>query len=395
MRAKRKTTVKRTKAVERSTPAAYGDLVGGIAGVLETARRASVRAVNAVITASYWEIGRRIVEHEQHGSERAEYGDSVLKELGRDLTARFGRGFGWRNLFQMRAFYLSFPDEKLQTLSAISSGEKPIRQTPSGEFSLASIAARFPLPWSAYVRLLAVKDEHARSFYETEALRAGWSVRQLDRQIESQFYERTALSRNKAAMLSRGSRPQPGDAISPEEEVKDPYFLEFLGLRDEYSESDLEAALIRHLEAFLLELGSGFCFVGRQRRVRIGTEWYRVDLVFYHRRLRCLVLIDLKLGRFTHADAGQMHTYLNYAAEHWTHPGENPPVGLILCAQKEEALARYALGNLPNKVLAAEYRTVLPDEKLIAADLRKTRQMLERRGIEGRGRSTRARRTSK
>jgi predicted nuclease of restriction endonuclease-like (RecB) superfamily len=175
-------------------------------------------------------------------------------------------------------------------------------------------------------------------------------VRQLDRQIQSQFYERTALSRNKPALLAKGARALLGDAISPEDEIKDPYLLEFLGLRDEYSESDLETSLIRHLETFLLELGGDFCFVGRQRRLRIGDEWYRVDLVFYHRRLRCLVLIDLKLGRFTHADAGQMHTYLGYATEHWTHPGENPPVGLILCAQKhcaqkDEALARYALGN--------------------------------------------------
>lgn len=172
--------------------------------------------------------------------------------------------------------------------------------------------------------------------------------------------------------------------MSAEEEVKDPYVLEFLGLRDEYSETDLEAALIRHLESFLLELGGDFCFAGRQKRLRIGDEWFRVDLVFYHRRLRCLVLIDLKLGRFTHADAGQMHTYLNYAAERWTRPGENPPVGLILCAERNESLARYALGILPTKVLAAEYRTVLPDEKLLAADLEKTRRMLEERGI-GRG----------
>jgi predicted nuclease of restriction endonuclease-like (RecB) superfamily len=226
-----------------------------------------------------------------------------------------------------------------------------------------------------------VKNEHARDFYETEALRAGWSVRQLDRQIQSQFYERTALSRNKVAMLRKGVRPRPEDIVAPEEEVKDPYVLEFLGLKDEYSETDLEAALIRHLEGFLLELGGDFCFIGHERRLRIGDEWYRVDLVFYHRRLRCLVLIDLKLGRFSHSDAGQMHTYLNYAAEHWTRPDENPPVGLILCAQKDEALARYALGNSPNKVLAAEYRTVLPDEKLIAADLQKTHALLEQGGF--------------
>ena len=248
------------------------------------------------------------------------------------------------------------PTEKSATLSRISGGKSirqtlsgesgtVILQTPSAESTLAQIAARFPLPWLAYVRLLAVKNEHARSFYETEALRAGWSVRQLDRQIQSQFYERTALSRNKAAMLAKGARPQPGDVMSPDEEVKDPYVLEFLGVRDEYSETDLEAALIQHLETFLLELGGDFCFIGRQRRLRIGDQWYRVDLLFYHRRLRCLVLIDLKLGRFTHADAGQMHTYLGYAAGHWTRPDENPPVGLILCAEKDEALARYALGK--------------------------------------------------
>lgn len=412
MKKPRKSAVKQTKVAGRRELDAYGDLIGGITGLLETARRTTARAVNAVMTATYWEIGHRIVEYEQRGKQRAEYGEVLLKELGKDLTARFGRGFGWRNLFQMRGFYLAYPPEKLQTPSAISAVEasfaprksampsrnsrgEQMLQTVSATSPLAQIAARFPLPWSAYVRLLAVKNESARSFYETEALRAGWSVRQLDRQIQSQFYERTALSRNKAAMLTKGARPQPGDAISPEEEVKDPYVLEFLGLRDEYSETDLEAALIHHLEAFLLELGGDFCFAGRQRRLRIGDEWYRVDLVFYHRRLRCLVLIDLKLGRFTHSDAGQMHTYLGYAAEHWTQSDENPPVGLILCAEKDEALARYALDNLPNKVLAAEYRTVLPDEKLLAADLQKTRRMLERRGITGHGTATKMRGKSK
>jgi predicted nuclease of restriction endonuclease-like (RecB) superfamily len=351
------------------------------------------------MTATYWEIGRRIVEFEQQGRDRAEYGEILLKRLAGDLAAGYGRGFGWRNLFHMRAFYLAYPPEKLQTPSAISAGDPlaapgpNIRRTPLGESnapdilpalsaksSLAQLAARFPLPWSAYVRLLAVKNESARRFYETEALRGGWSVRQLDRQIESQFYERTALSRNKAAMLTIVARTRAEDAVTPEEEVKDPYVLEFLGLKDEYSETDLEKALIRHLETFLLEFGGDFCFAGRQKRLRIGDEWYRVDLVFFHRRLHCLVLIDLKLGRFTHADAGQMHTYLNYAAAHWTRPDENPPVGLILCAQRDETLARYALSNLPNKVLAAEYRTVLPDEKLIAAELDQRRRMLERRG---------------
>jgi hypothetical protein len=181
-------------------------------------------------------------------------------------------------------------------------------------------------------------------------------------------------------MLRRGAGAKAEDAVTPEEEIKDPYVLEFLALRDEYSESDLEAALIAKLEAFLLELGGDFTFVGRQRRLRVGDEWYRVDLVFFHRRLRCLVIIDLKLGKFTHADAGQMHLYLNYAREHWTLPGEKPPVGLILCAEKDHAVARYALDGLPNEVLAAEYRTALPEERLLVQELEKTRRQLEARG---------------
>jgi predicted nuclease of restriction endonuclease-like (RecB) superfamily len=207
------------------------------------------------------------------------------------------------------------------------------------------------------------ENDAARRFYETEALRGGWSVRQLDRQIATVFYERTALSRDKTAMLTKGAKPRPEDRVSAEEEVKDPLVLEFLNLKDEYSESELEEALLRHLEKFLLELGGDFAFVGRQRRLRIGDVWYRVDLLFFHRRLRALVIIDLKIGEFSHADAGQMHVYLNYAKEHWMREGENPPVGLILCSKPNDALARYALEGLPNKVLAREYRLRLPAEE--------------------------------
>jgi predicted nuclease of restriction endonuclease-like (RecB) superfamily len=252
-------------------------------------------------------------------------------------------------------------------------------QTASAELNPTVLAACFPLPWSAYVRLLSVKNGNARRFYETEALRDGWSVRQLDRQINSQFYERIALSKDKAAMLQKGGKALPKDHVRPEEEIKDPYVLEFLGLKDEYSETDLEEALIRHLETFLLELGGDFCFIGRQKRLRIGDEWYRVDLIFFHRRLRCLVVIDLKIGKFTRADAGQMYLYLNYAREHWVRESENPPVGLILCAQKDEAVARYALEGLPNKVMASEYRTALPDEEELAAEIELTRAVLEGR----------------
>ena len=367
----------------------YDSILGDISNVIDAARRSAARSVNCIMTAAYWLIGRRILEFEQKGSERADYGEELLKMLSRDLTSRYGRGFAKSNLYQMRSFYMAYQDI-FQTVSGKSEGLGPSRglqifQTLSGTRELLScqkvqsVASYFPLPWSSYVRLLSVKIENARRFYETEALRGGWSVRQLDRQINSQFYERTALSKNKAAMLTRRQKALPEDRVPPENEIKDPYVLEFLGLKDEYSETDLEEALIRHLETFLLELGGDFCFIGRQKRLRIGDEWYRVDLLFFHRRLRCLVIIDLKIGRFTHADAGQMHLYLNYARENWVHEGENPPVGLILCAQKDEAVARYALEGLPNKVMASEYQTALPNEKELAAEIARTQAQLQHR----------------
>lgn len=380
---------KKKSTGDRNDTAGYQRFFASITEVLEFARHTAARTVNAVMTATYWEIGRRIIEFEQKGEKRAAYGEELLERLSTDLGTRFGRGFSRQNLQQMRLFYTSFPPETIrQTLSG--EFEQPakalkcqtvsdILQAEPEAVSLAAVAARFPLPWSAYVRLLSVKDEQARLFYETEALRGGWSVRQLNRQIDSQFYERTALSKNKAAMLARGQKQASGDRITPEEAIKDPYVLEFLQLKDEYSENDLEEALIKHLENFLLELGGEFCFVGRQKRLRIGDEWYRVDLIFFHRKLRCLVIVDLKLGKLTHADTGQMHLYLNYAAEHWAQPDENPPVGLILCAQKNEALAKYALHNLPNKVMATEYRTVLPDENLLVREIEETRKSLDAR----------------
>jgi predicted nuclease of restriction endonuclease-like (RecB) superfamily len=280
----------------------------------------------------------------------------------------------------MRSFYLAWPHGKiLQTPSAKSPPLAPSDATQAQSLAIQGLAKQFRLPWSAYVRLLSVKNPDARVFYETEAQRSGWSVRQLDRQIGSQFYERVALSKNKAAMLEKARTSESSDLVTAEEAIKDPFVLEFLDLKDEYSESDLEQALIQHLADFLLELGDDFAFLGRQRRLRIDDNWFRIDLIFFHRRLRCLVIIDLKVGKFSYADAGQMHLYLNYAHQHWTKPGENPPVGLILCAEKGAAEAHYALDNLPNKVLAAEYQTVLPDEKLIAAELTRSRRELEDR----------------
>ena len=369
--------------VPAAVPAGYAGIHSGIVELLDAARQAAARSVNALMTASYWEIGRRIVEAEQQGKRRAGYGEQLIARLSSDLTTRFGRGFGVNNLESMRRFFLTYPRSMIsQTLSGkLGNKSSPGKsQTVSGKLGLSELALVFTLPWSAYVRLLSVKDDHARQFYEAEALRGGWSVRQLDRQIGSQFYERTALSKNKVAMLVKGTVPKPEDVVTPDDAIKDPYVLEFLDLKDEYSESDLEQALIRRLEDFLLELGDGFAFVGRQRRLRIDQTWYRVDLLFFHRRLRCLVIIDLKLGALTHADVGQMHLYCNYAKEHWTFADENPPVGLILCADKGHALARYALEGLPSKVMAANYRMVLPDAELLQKELENTRLMLESRG---------------
>jgi hypothetical protein len=293
----------------------YDATLAQIVRTIDEARRRSARSVNAIMTATYWMIGRWIVEEEQRGAARAGYGEELVERLGAALTTRFGRGFGTRNLWRMKAFFLAYAE---------------ILSTPSSESAdaLSAVASRLPLPWWHYVKLLAARPE---------------------------------------------------DEVSAEDEIKDPFVLEFLGLKDEYSESDLEEALIRDLEGFLLELGGQFTFVGRQRRLRIGDQWFRIDLLFFHRRLRCLVIVDLKLGELTHADAGQMHMYLNYAAEHWTMPGENPPVGLVLCSAKDEAVVKYALGNLPSKVLAAEYRTALPAERLLAEHVEQVRRELTAR----------------
>jgi predicted nuclease of restriction endonuclease-like (RecB) superfamily len=362
----------------------YFSLVDNISSLLESARRTSARAVNTILTATYWEIGRRIVEFELNGMDRSEYyGEQLLQNLSSDLTHKFGRGFGKSNVFQMKTFYLTYQDI-FQTVSGKSSkSRKNIFQTSSGISYLNVIAETFPLPWSQYVMLIRrVKNVNARKFYESEALRNGWSVRQLDRQISSQFYERTMLSKNKTSMLKKLSRSKSEDILTAEEEIKDPLILEFLGLKDEYSESRLEETLIKHLESFLLELGGDFAFIGRQKRLRIGNEWYRIDLLFFHRKLKCLVIIDLKVGKFTHSDAGQMHMYLNYARENWTNKNENPPVGLILCAEKDNAVAKYALDGLPNKILASEYRLKLPDEKLLAQEIFKTKMILEKKNYK-------------
>lgn len=298
----------------------YQQIHDGIIRLVDNAHTEAVRSINALMTATYWEIGRRIVEFEQGGEARAAYGIQLIERLSADLSQRYKRGFSTANLRQMRMFYLYFQDIAIQ-------------QTLSGESSnLIYLAKVFPLPWSAYVRLLSVKNPDARTFYEKETLRNGWSVRQLDRQISTQFYERTLLSHDKSAMLQQPAPAEP--TVLPERAIRDPFILEFLNLKDEYSESDLEEALLSHLMDFMLELGDDFAFVGRQRRLRIDDSWFRVDLLFFHRRLRCLLLVDLKVGKFSYADAGQMNMYLNYAKEHWTMPEKTRPSGWF-CAQEK------------------------------------------------------------
>ena len=356
--------------------------------MLEQARHGAARAVNAILTATYWEIGRRIVEHEQGGHERAEYGEELLVKLGADLTKRFGRGFSRQGLQKMRAFYSGW--EICPTLSgklearAIcptvwGESESKIVQTPSAKFGNGFSPAAFPLSWSHYVRLLSVEKPRARAFYESESIRGGWSVRQLDRQVGTQFYERTARSKRPRAMLAHGQVAVAGDAVSLQEIIRDPFLLEFLNLKDEYSETELEDAIVRHLEWFLLELGAGFTFVARQKRIRVGDEWYRIDLVLFHRRLKCLVMIDLKIGKFTHADAGQMNLYLNYAREHLMEPGENEPVGLILCNKKDDTVVHYAMGGIKANVFATRYLTELPSEDTLRKEIQATQRAITAR----------------
>lgn len=354
----------------------YTFLVEEISSLLESARKVSARAVNILLTATYWAVGFKIINYEQNGNDRAEYGANLLIRLSNDLTSRFGKGFSVDNLESMRLFYSAYSNISISETASRKS-VLPISEKSSRKLNLDLLSESFPLSWSHYVALVRrATNEQARSFYEKEALRSGWTVKQLSRQISSQFYERSLLSKNKSAILKKAEKPLPEDLVTPEEEIKDPVILEFLGLKDEYSENDLEEALILHLENFLLELGGDFAFIGRQKRLRIGSEWYRVDLLFFHRKLRCLVVIDLKVGKFTHTDAGQMHLYLNYAKEHWTNKYENPPVGIILCAEKDSAVAKYALEGLPNKVLASEYKLALPDEKVLQNELKRTQKLL-------------------
>jgi predicted nuclease of restriction endonuclease-like (RecB) superfamily len=347
---------------------AYGHLVEDIGKILENARRQAARSINSTLTSAYWSIGRRIVLFEQSGKVKATYGEGLIERLSRDLAQRFGRGFDCHNVRMMRKFYIQ---GKWATVSPESGGPVP----PS-----------YPLAWSHYRLLMALQDDANREFYERECIQGGWSVRQLKRQMQSMLFERMAMSRNKRAVLGRARNERM--ASSAEDEIKDPYILDFLDIKDDYSESELEDALIRHLEDFLLELGIGFAFVARQRTLIIGDERFKVDLVLYHMGLHCLVLIDLKTGKFSHADAGQMNFYLNYFKDKDANPGDNPPVGIILCADKNDTVVKYALGGMQNRIFASRYRLSLPPEAVLRDELLKEKGRFLERAATGSGHKT-------
>lgn len=329
-----------SRIIESDTLAA---LILDIKSVLETSRSNVIRQVNSELLSAYWNIGRIIVEYEQSSPQRADYGKQTLKELARVLTAEFGKGFSRANLYNMRLFYMTY--EKIQTVSG-------------------------KLTWSHYCELLSITDGDKRSFYEKEAINAGWSVRELRRQIESSLFERLLLSRgdaNKEHVLALASKGI--EITTPADIIRDPYVFEFLGLPEDkpVMESDLERALVRQIEKFLLELGRGFMFVGTQQRVTLNNTHYYVDMVFYNKILRAYVLIELKTTKLTPEAAGQINMYLNYYAAEVNDADDNPPIGIILCTEKDSVTAEYALGGLSNNIFASRYVLYMPDkEQLIA-----------------------------
>ena len=311
--------------------------------LLENSRKNVAQQVNTQLLTTYWNIGWIIVEYEQQNQVRADYGKQTLKELSKELTQEFGKGFSRSNLQNMRAFYLAY--EKCQTVSG-------------------------KLSWSHYCELLSISDDNKRSFYEKEAVNSGWSVRELKRQIGSSLYERLLLSDGDANKEKVLSLAQNGIEISqPSDIIRDPYVFEFLGVPENKPmlESDLEKALVAQIEKFLLELGRGFMFVGTQQRVTLNNTHYYVDMVFYNKILRAYVLIELKTKKLTPEAAGQLNMYLNYYAAEVNDPDDTPPIGIILCTEKDSIAAEYALGGLSNNIFASRYVLYMPNkEQLIA-----------------------------
>lgn len=355
------------------------ELIHQIRDLIQSARRAVVHSVDLIQVMTNFEIGRRIVEHEQGGEERAGYGKALLREISGALTAEFGRGFSKRNLEYMRRFYLAYQDRRIAQMPSAQLPSAKKCQTPSGEFvgqelpqlwqtASAKFSSPFKLSWSQYIFLISIDNPEERSFYEIEAAEGGWTLPELKRQFNSGLYERLALSRDKEGVKKLAAKGQL--VARPEDLLKEPYVLEFLGLdaKLKYSESDLESAIIDKLEHFLLELGKGFLFEARQKRFTFDEEHFYVDLVFYNRLLRCYVLIDLKIGKLNHGDLGQMQMYVNYFDRFVKLDEEGPTVGIVLCKKKHDALVEITLPKGAN-IHAREYQLYLPDKELLRRKL--------------------------
>lgn len=331
--------------MEQKIQRGESEFISGIRELLIEARKSVVRQVNTTMLTTYYEIGRRIVEQEQQGKEEANYGEYILVRLSESLSGSFGKGFSKRNLELMRQFYLTYRIAK-----------SPISQS---------------LSWTHYIRLMRISDPDERSFYEIEAAENNWSVRELNRQFDSALYQRLALSRDKDAVKQLATKGQIVE--KPQDILKDPYVLEFTGLPElpQYSESKLEQRLIDELQSFLLELGKGFSFVGRQQRITIDEDHYFVDLVFYNRFLKSFVLVDLKIGQLKHQDLGQMQMYVHYYDRFVKLPDENKTVGIILCRDKKDALVEITLPDETNPIFASKYQTVLPNKEELKALIEK------------------------
>lgn len=338
------------------------ELFTKIAGLLQSARQTVARTVNQTMVYTYFEIGRMIVEDEQKGQERAEYGKKILKELSKRLNDKFGKGFSVENLDRMRFFYLVYSNSS--TLLTKSQGADNEYVTQISD--LRGNHLKLPdlkLSWSHYLKLMRIDDQNERGFYEIECINNNWSLRELQRQFDSALYQRLALSRDKDGIKQLATK---GQIIEkPQDLLKDPYILEFLDLPEQhrYSENDLEQALIDKLQHFLLELGKGFTFVGRQVRITIAEKHYRIDLVFYNRLLRCFVVIDLKIGELTPQDLGQMLIYVNYHDRFIKLPDENKTIGIILCRDKGDALVEITLPPENEQIFASRYKTILPEKE--------------------------------
>ncbi len=348
-----------------------------VAVILEQARGNVVRAVNSNMVLANWLIGREIVQELQGGEERAEYGKKVIEDLSARLTERFGPGYSVTNLWYFKQFYLAYADRC--RIPHPSGGELPAIQIsyPTGTELPQGFSSQ--LSWSHYRALMRVENIGAREFYEREAIECGWSKTQLERQIHSFYYDRIIANRGEQGLLTEGRERLPGECVSPSHVLKSPMVLEFLGLPDppELHESKLEQAIIDNLQHFLLELGKGFSFVARQKRIRFDDDDFYIDLVFYNYVLKCFLLIDLKMGKLTHGDVGQMDGYIRLYEDQFKIPGDNPTIGLLLCADKSAAVAKYSILNENKHIFASKYLPNLPSEEQLRREIARERRLIE------------------